>query len=69
MFWSLRRPAVNVVPLQRASLPMALIDSAFRKHSAQMKRVLSEMSPEELRSVEVALKKVGKRAATLMEES
>ena len=48
---------------------MALIDSAFRKHSAQMKRVFSELSPEELRSVEVALKKVGKRAATLMEES
>src|SRR5438270_13415888 len=47
----------------------ALIDSAFRKHSGQMKRVFSELSPEELRGLETALKKVGKRAATLMQES
>src|SRR6478672_1964749 len=47
----------------------ALIDSAFRKHSGQMKRVFSELSPEELRTLEEALKKVGKRAAVLMEES
>ena len=33
-----------------------------------MKRVFSELSPEELRGLEVALKKVGKRAAALMEE-
>src|ERR1700731_3553960 len=46
-----------------------LIVPAFRKHSGQMKRVLSELSPEELRSLEVALKKLGKRAAGLMEES
>ena len=46
-----------------------LVASAFRKHSGQMKRVFSELSPEELRGVETALKKVGKRAATLMEES
>ena len=46
-----------------------LIVSAFRKHSAQMKRVFSELSPEELRGFEVKLKKVGKRAAALMEES
>ena len=46
-----------------------LIAGAFRKHSLQMKRVFSELSPEELRGVETALKKVGKRAATLMEES
>ena len=46
-----------------------LIDSAFRKHSGQMKRVFSELSLEELRTLEVALKKVGKRAATLMEQS
>src|SRR3954453_23166062 len=43
----------------------ALIDSAFRKHSAQMQRVFSELSPDELRGLEAALKKVGKRAATL----
>jgi MarR family 2-MHQ and catechol resistance regulon transcriptional repressor len=47
----------------------ALIDSAFRKHSGQMKRVFSELSPEELRILETALKKVGKRAAALVEES
>ena len=46
----------------------ALIDSAFRKHSGRMKRVFSELSPEELRGLETTLKKVGKRAATLMEE-
>jgi MarR family transcriptional regulator, 2-MHQ and catechol-resistance regulon repressor len=42
-----------------------LIVSAFRKHSGQMKRVFSELSPEELRALEEALKKVGKRAAEL----
>src|ERR1700755_1930292 len=46
-----------------------LIVAAFRKHSGQMKRVLSELSPEELRGLEVKLKKVGKRAAALIEES
>ena len=46
-----------------------LIASAFRKHSGQMKRVFSELSPEELRGLEVKLKKVGKRAAVLMDES
>jgi MarR family 2-MHQ and catechol resistance regulon transcriptional repressor len=44
-----------------------LIVSAFRKHSAQLKRVFSQLSPKELRSLEVMLKKVGKRAAALME--
>jgi MarR family 2-MHQ and catechol resistance regulon transcriptional repressor len=43
-----------------------LIVSAFRKHSGQMKRVFGELSPEELLSLEVMLKKVGKRAAALM---
>jgi len=42
-----------------------LIASAFRKHSGQMNKVFSELSPEELRGLEVALKKVGKRAAAL----
>ena len=45
-----------------------LIVSAFRKHSGQMKRVFSELSPEELRDLEVTLKKVGKRAAALMDK-
>ena len=45
-----------------------LIAGAFRKHSLQMKRVFSELSPEEIRGLEVALKKVGKRAAALMVE-
>jgi MarR family transcriptional regulator, 2-MHQ and catechol-resistance regulon repressor len=47
----------------------ALIDSAFRKHSGQMKRVFAELSREELRGLEMALKKVGKRAAALIEQS
>src|SRR5712671_1065231 len=46
-----------------------LIVSAFRKHSGQMKRVFSELSPEELRGLEVALKKIGKRAAALKKPS
>jgi len=46
-----------------------LIVTAFRKHAGQMKGVFSELSPEELRGLEVALKKVGKRAAALMEQS
>jgi MarR family 2-MHQ and catechol resistance regulon transcriptional repressor len=44
-----------------------LIVTAFRKHAGQMKGVFSELSPEELHGLEVALKKVGKRAAGLME--
>ncbi len=47
----------------------SLIDSAFRKHSGQMNSVFSELSPEELRGLETALKKVGKRAAVLIEKS
>src|SRR5437879_11626107 len=46
-----------------------LIVPAFRKHSGQMKRVFSELSPEELLGLEAALKKVGKRAAALMEQN
>jgi MarR family transcriptional regulator, 2-MHQ and catechol-resistance regulon repressor len=42
-----------------------LIASAFRRHSGQMRRVFSELSPDELRGLEAALKKVGKRAASL----
>ena len=45
-----------------------LIVPAFRKHSGQMRKVFSELSPGELRDVEVALKKVGRHAARLMEE-
>src|SRR5882762_3977082 len=46
-----------------------LIVPAFRKHSGQMRRVFSELSPEELQDLEVALKKIGKRAADLMEDT
>jgi len=46
-----------------------LIVPAFRKHSAQMKKVFAELSPEELRVLEEALKKAGKRAAALMERT
>jgi len=57
---------VRIVALTHAQ---GFIASAFRKHSGQMRRVFSELSPEELRGLEVALKRVGKRAAALMEES
>jgi MarR family 2-MHQ and catechol resistance regulon transcriptional repressor len=46
-----------------------LIVPAFRKHAGQMRRVFSELSPQELHGLEVALKKVGKRAAALMEQT
>ena len=46
-----------------------LIVTAFRKHAGQMRRVFSELSPEELRALELALKKVGKCADALMEQS
>src|SRR5260370_723298 len=45
-----------------------LIFLAFRKHAGQMRRVFSELSPEELQGLEVALKKIGKHAAALMEQ-
>jgi MarR family 2-MHQ and catechol resistance regulon transcriptional repressor len=45
-----------------------LIVSAFRKHSGQMRKVFSELRPEELRVLEAGLKKVGMRAAALMEQ-
>ena len=45
-----------------------LIAPAFRKHAGQMRKVFSELSSEELRSLEVALKKIGKRAVALMEQ-
>ena len=45
-----------------------LIVPAFRKHSGEMRRVFSELSAEELDCLEVALKKVGKRAAAMIEQ-
>src|ERR1700739_1195741 len=45
-----------------------LIAPAFRKHAGQMRKVFSELSPEELQSLEGALKQIGKRAAALMEQ-
>ena len=44
-----------------------LIVPAFRRHAGQMRKVFSELSPEELLSLEGALKKIGKRAAALLE--
>src|ERR1700743_35130 len=45
-----------------------LISSAFRKHTGQMKRVFSDLSPEELHSLETSLKKAGRRAIALMDQ-
>ena len=58
---------VRIVALTRRG--KALIVPAFRKHSGQMRKIFSELSAEELRGLEVALKKVGKRAAALMDET
>ena len=46
-----------------------LVVPAFRKHTGQMRKVFSELSLEELRGLEMALKKVGKRAAALMAQN
>jgi MarR family 2-MHQ and catechol resistance regulon transcriptional repressor len=46
-----------------------LIVTAYRNHSGQMRRVFSELNAEELRGLEAALKKIGKRAAALMDQS
>jgi MarR family 2-MHQ and catechol resistance regulon transcriptional repressor len=46
-----------------------LIVPAFRKHAGQMRKVFSELGPEELRAFEVALKKTGKRAEALMQQA
>src|SRR5258705_4073035 len=46
-----------------------LIVPAFQKHAAQMRRVFSDLSAEELRDFEMALKRIGRRAAGLMEIS
>src|SRR5438445_6526154 len=45
-----------------------IIVPAFRKHAGQMRKVFSELSPEELRVLEVALKKIGKRAAAWVKQ-
>jgi len=37
-----------------------LIAPAFRKHSAQMRKVFSELSADGLRCLEMALKKIGR---------
>ena len=44
-----------------------LISRAFRKHVGQMRAVFSELSPAELCGLENSLKKIGKRAAALMD--
>jgi MarR family transcriptional regulator, 2-MHQ and catechol-resistance regulon repressor len=47
----------------------ALISGAFRKHSGQLGKVFSELSPKELHDLEVTLKKVGQRADALIKEN
>jgi len=43
----------------------ALIAPVFRKHAAEIKRIFADASPKELRALETALKKLGKRAEKL----
>ncbi len=56
---------VRIVELTRKGRD--LIVPVFQKHSATMKEVFSELTAEEFRDLEAALKKVGKRAQTLWE--
>jgi MarR family transcriptional regulator, 2-MHQ and catechol-resistance regulon repressor len=46
-----------------------LIVPAFRRHSAQMRKVFGELTDGELQGLEAALKKIGKRAAALMDDA
>ena len=57
---------VRIVALTRGK---DLIVFAFRKHSGQMRSVFSQLSPAELSGLELALNKVGKRRAALMDHS
>ena len=42
-----------------------LIGPIFRKHAAEIGKVFADTSPKELRALETALKKIGKRANSL----
>jgi len=42
-----------------------LIAPVFRKHAAEIRRVLADAGPKELRALATTLKKIGKRAETL----
>ena len=42
-----------------------LIGPIFRRHAAEIRRVFADTSPKELRALETALKKIGKRADSL----
>jgi MarR family 2-MHQ and catechol resistance regulon transcriptional repressor len=42
-----------------------LITPVFRKHASEIAKVFADASPKELRSLEMTLKKIGKRAASL----
>jgi hypothetical protein len=53
-----------IVAVFDAEPPIKMINGAARPAAA-----FSELSPEELRGLEAALKKAGKRAAALMEAS
>lgn len=58
---------VRIVAL--TSKGKGLIAPAFRRHSDQMRRVFSDLSQRELYDLETTLKKIGKRAAALLDQS
>src|SRR5260221_7081382 len=43
-----------------------LIAPVFRKHAAELRKVFADASPKELRALEATLKKIGKRAESLV---
>jgi MarR family 2-MHQ and catechol resistance regulon transcriptional repressor len=42
-----------------------LIAPVFQKHTAEIKKIFADASPKELRALETAMKKIGKRAENL----
>ena len=58
---------VRIVALTKAG--KELIVPIFRKHSAEIGKVFADASPKELRVLEGVLRKTGKRARALAEES
>jgi MarR family 2-MHQ and catechol resistance regulon transcriptional repressor len=57
---------VRIVALTRAGKD--LIVPIFRKHSAEIGRVVADANPKELQILENVLKKAGKRARALAEQ-
>jgi hypothetical protein len=67
--WALNTRTVEAGSFGLTSRGKELIVPAFRKHAGQMRSVFFELSAEDLCGLAMALKKVDKRAAALMEQT